>query len=107
MKKMLLLAAIMYILCSASYAQDSYHSGHYSSTSYGINGFRTVSEENAYMEQVLAERRRLYREENGIPEESSQAQAKRNEAKTEKSLIAQTKIATGNRGRKPVARQIR
>lgn len=97
----------MYASGTGSYAQDSYHSGRIYSTSYGINGFRTVSEENAYMEQVLAERRRQYREENGIPKETRQTQVKRNGANTDNGLIAQTKTATVNRGRKPVNRQIR
>ncbi len=117
MKTILLISAATCLFCSASYAQkdavrntdNGYNDTHYynyldrSSSNYytpvlfGPNGFRSVSEENILMDQMLAERRKREKEENMTPEEREQARIRQEEA------IAASKKAADAR-KKPVAK---
>lgn len=68
MRKGLLFFVIIFGSISSNiYAQNVSYPGRYYSTSYGVNGFRSVNEENTLMEQVVAERRHKARLEEGLP----------------------------------------
>ena len=115
MKTIILISAATCLFCSASYAQkeaarnnnDGYNDTHYynyldrSPSNYytpvlfGPNGFRSVTEENILMDQLLAERRKREKEENMTPEEREQARTRHEEvlAASKKAADARKKPA--------------
>ncbi len=66
-KGLLFFGIILGSISSNIYAQNVSYPGRYYSISYDVNGFRSVNEENALMEQVVAERRRKARLEERLP----------------------------------------
>ncbi len=77
MRKIIILVAALLITGIHCFAQDAaytksgdqYVASYYTPLLWGVNGFRTVEEENRIMEQTLAERRRQIELENMTPEE--------------------------------------
>ena len=61
---------------SHSYDYYGRSNSYYAPVSIVPNGFRSVSEENQLMEQMIAERRRQEKEDNSTPDEREQARRK-------------------------------
>jgi len=66
MKKTFLFVSAV-IVASAAHAQHGYGYSAATNMNFVPNGFRSVAEENALMERVVAERRRQAAKEEGIP----------------------------------------
>jgi hypothetical protein len=70
MKRTLLLLPVIITISICSYAQQGILVQRNYIGSSGVNGFRSVAEENAMIEQMMAERRRKEKEESNTPEEN-------------------------------------
>lgn len=94
MKKIVILSALFFAMGTPCFSQDSgpnmnytkhsdqYIASYYTPVLWGVNGFRTVEEENRIMEQTLAELRRQRQLEDMTPEERADMR-KRREIKQE------------------------
>lgn len=87
MKKIIILAIVLFAASVAGIAQDNpnyahtkrgeYVATYYTGSLWGVNGFRSVEEENRIMDQNLAELRRQRKYEEMTPEQREQTHKRR------------------------------